>query len=470
MAIKQLNTRIVLRNDALSAWEASQKALLQGEMALARLSGELSDKFEVRIGTGDKTWNQLSSSNFIIPAANVIGLENELTSLKESFYEVGTYAELPIDANVTQGSIGIVKEVVAIAETAPEYAALSSEGKQLSTEFRTAYYFDTQLTSETNPNGTWRQMDGNYKAENVYFTDNLKLTEQFGKHKAVATGYTLSCKNMSLDAVLKEAYAETKTPSVTQPGFTFTTTAALTGEVGTNYTVPAATFKMTSTGSYGYGPAATGVKVLSGAVISAESKAGIAEKTLSSELTANNASFASTSGVTSAFVDSTVTYNYKATYTYTDGVIPQNNIGGQAPAQQIKGKTDETLSCKCEATGYLPAFYVVTTAVKAVTTAIDSSTSKDENGLAYTKVLNNYSKTTFTDPDGWYQIFYVTPKSKNTKTSWSGTDSSSGLPVNPVPCTDCTVTLLNGETADYRVFIVQNSAKGDAGTATMVYA
>lgn len=280
MAVTAMNTRIVLRNDMLSAWEGSNKKLLKGEMALARLSGELSDKFEVRIGVGNKTWNELSSSNFMIPAENVVGLENNLTSLQVKFYQEDSLEKLPKGADVTNGSIGVVLETVTVAETDPEYAKLSADGKQLTTEFRTAYWFDTSLTSDTNPNGTWRQMDGNYKAENVYFTENLKLTEKFGKHQAVATGYTLSCKNMSLDAVLKEAYAETKVPTVAPPAFEFTTTATMSGEVGTNYTVPAATFKMTSTGSYGYGPAATGVKVLSGAVISAESKAGIAEKTL----------------------------------------------------------------------------------------------------------------------------------------------------------------------------------------------
>jgi hypothetical protein len=58
-----INTRIVLRNDELSAWEESSKVLLKGEVALAKLSE--SNEFEMRVGTGDKTWNQLSDSNVI---------------------------------------------------------------------------------------------------------------------------------------------------------------------------------------------------------------------------------------------------------------------------------------------------------------------------------------------------------------------------------------------------------------------
>lgn len=333
MAIK---TRIQLRNDQLSNWTGSQKTLLNGEVALARLSGELSDKYEVRIGVGNKTWDQLSGSNFMIPAENVVGLENNLTSLQVKFYQEDSLEKLPIDETVTNGSIGVVLETVTVAETDPEYAKLSADGKQLSTEFRTAYWFDTSLTSETNPNGTWRQMDGNYKADNVYFTDNMKLTYAFGKHTVPTTGsYTLSCKNMSLTDVLKEAYAETKAPSVTQPTFSFTTTASLTGEVGTNYTVPAATFKMTNDGNYEYGPTPTGVKVLSGKVtISCDSECGIATKTSDADI-AENGTLVTASGTSNAktYSSTKATYNYKAVYSYTDGSVPVNNIGGAAAAQ-----------------------------------------------------------------------------------------------------------------------------------------
>lgn len=59
MAKTAINTRLVLRNDALSAFEASTVPLLKGEMALARRSD---GNYEVRIGCADsdKTWSQLS--------------------------------------------------------------------------------------------------------------------------------------------------------------------------------------------------------------------------------------------------------------------------------------------------------------------------------------------------------------------------------------------------------------------------
>ena len=63
-----LTTRISLRNDVLSNWTTSDVQLNKGEVALARLSGELSDKFEMRIGVGGKTWNELSDGGIMIPA------------------------------------------------------------------------------------------------------------------------------------------------------------------------------------------------------------------------------------------------------------------------------------------------------------------------------------------------------------------------------------------------------------------
>ena len=58
MANNVLNTRIALRNDYLSAWAGSSLKLNAGEVALGlREDGS----YEMRIGTGDKTWSELGS-------------------------------------------------------------------------------------------------------------------------------------------------------------------------------------------------------------------------------------------------------------------------------------------------------------------------------------------------------------------------------------------------------------------------
>lgn len=71
-----VNTRLILRNDHLSNWNVSTKPLLKGEAALAQLSGELSNYFQLRIGVdGKKTWKDLEPSNILIPSQNITGLD-----------------------------------------------------------------------------------------------------------------------------------------------------------------------------------------------------------------------------------------------------------------------------------------------------------------------------------------------------------------------------------------------------------
>ena len=71
-----INSRIILRNDALSAWNQSQKKLLKGEMALALHTeeGAYKNKYEIRIGEGDKTFSQLAPTNLVIPYDAISGV------------------------------------------------------------------------------------------------------------------------------------------------------------------------------------------------------------------------------------------------------------------------------------------------------------------------------------------------------------------------------------------------------------
>lgn len=86
-----LTTRISLKNDALSNWLSSTIVLNKGEVALARLDG---DKYEMRVGVGDKTWSQLSGGGIVIPAENVTGLTETISQLSTSYYETTDINEL----------------------------------------------------------------------------------------------------------------------------------------------------------------------------------------------------------------------------------------------------------------------------------------------------------------------------------------------------------------------------------------
>ena len=82
--MSKINTRINLRNDTLLRWLVSNAKLNKGEVALARMSGQLSDRYEMRIGVGDKTWSELSSGGLQVPIKNVTGLESALASKQDT--------------------------------------------------------------------------------------------------------------------------------------------------------------------------------------------------------------------------------------------------------------------------------------------------------------------------------------------------------------------------------------------------
>lgn len=88
------------------------------------------------------------------------------------------------------------------------------------------------------------------------------MTYAFGKYAVPASGsYELSCKGKSVADVLNDAFAKTQSGTVNKPTFTYTLgNYTASDEVGKTYKIPAATLKMTSVGSYQYGPA-TGITV-----------------------------------------------------------------------------------------------------------------------------------------------------------------------------------------------------------------
>lgn len=181
-----ITTRISLRNDLLSNWNGSTVVLNKGEVALARLSGDLSDKYEMRIGVGDKTWSQLSSCGIMVPAENVVGLTAAIAALSTSYYETSDIAQL--SGSYVNGDIAVEKKD--IDGTHQQY---------------TAYRW-----SSDNGSYSWKALDGNYSADNVYFPDNMTMTYAFGKYSVPSSGsYTLSCKGMSVSQMINDAYAQT---------------------------------------------------------------------------------------------------------------------------------------------------------------------------------------------------------------------------------------------------------------------
>lgn len=135
------------------------------------------------------------------------------------------------NATLTAGDIGIVK--VAIAANTYQY---------------TAYVYN---------GSSWTAMDGNYSSDSIYFDEDLTVTSPIGTitQEMIDAGggaVALESSNKNMTQVLSSLLSEEKNPVVSLPVATLSTVGG-SGEVGTVFTLPTATLKITSIGNYSYG-------------------------------------------------------------------------------------------------------------------------------------------------------------------------------------------------------------------------
>lgn len=401
MATNQVKTRIVLRNDELANWEKSAKTLLSGEVALARTTN---GKVEVRVGNG-KTYSEALPLQ--ISANQVVGLEGELASLSSTHYEVGSLADLEAKTGLNAGDTGVVK--VQIADT----------GKYT----YTAYVYDGKK---------WAAMDGNYDAENVYFTNDITLAGNYttvgNVTKAENGTGTLSAKGKSVKDVMMEIFTKKLQPDKTEPSVNLTFSEAKSYEVGTKVT-PNYTASLNA-GSYTYGPA-TGVTATGWSVTD-----GTATKTTA----------------TGRFDELTVAdgMNYKltATATHTEGAVAKDNLGNDSDpvvkiAASSKSKASEAI------TGYRNSFY---------------GTKADKNGTvdsAYIRSLNksnaaysNGSNIKITIPVGAVRVVFAYPSTLRDVTSVKDSNGLNAEIKSAFTKSTVNVEGANGYTAkEYKVYM-----------------
>lgn len=128
---------------------------------------------------------------------------------------------------------------------------------------------------------------------------------------------------------MMKVFTKELSSTATNPTFTFTASGG-SGEIGTKYTVPAATLKMTSAGKYTYAPTNANCSVEVGdATVSCLAK-GYTSLTASNAtaMTANSTVSTSTGAANAeTYLSTAATYDYKAEATYTAGVMPKTNLG-----------------------------------------------------------------------------------------------------------------------------------------------
>lgn len=347
MPEKILQTRIQILNDTAEALAAQGTAVPKaGEIVYEN------DTRKMKIGDGSTSYADLkyfggdSAKNFdVVPA--------------DGEDDVAAIARVVASAEVHTGDTAIVKRVIS--------------GDKIS---YTAYVYD----------GEWKAMDGNYRADNVYFDDDITYTVAIGTLAKPSGSAKFAAKGKNVEQVLSSLMAQEANPSKSNPAVSFSSTGGLgTFEIGTkkNLTYTAAL----SAGGYTYGPA-TGITAQTWEV----SCTGVANK------------LATATGTFENVVAEATAKKITAQATYNDGAIPVTNLGNQYPDGQIKAGTASKDSGNL--IGVRHMFYGV---VKSADFALDSAHIRGLNHEAAAKK----TISTFTAGDGALKVVVACPAGYN---------------------------------------------------------
>lgn len=325
----ELMTRIVLRNDSTVNWNAdADQVLLKGEVGIEFIeSGEP----KIKIGDGVSAWSELN----YFGGETAVQFFNATLNVGETHEEA--IARVAGDAEIKDGDFAVVKVDMA-------------DGTVIE---HTGYVY---------VDGTWKALNGNCNAENVYFDQDLVTTTAVGNISLTNGQATIAAKGKNLKQVFDAIYLKEKNPTTTQPSVSIKSTQAKSYEVGTKVT-PSwdATF---NAGSYSFGPA-TGVTVSSWEISDSNGNTATTEDGSFPEIT----------------VGDTTSYSITAKANYGDGAVPNTNTGNAYAAGQIKaGSKSATTSTNIS--GYRNTFYGTLTTKSTPTSAVIRGLTASNAALA----------------------------------------------------------------------------------------
>ena len=246
---------------------------------------------------GDGTWAEIPKGNSQVFEVTTQTDEDHATALNR----------ITTGKNLFTGDIAIVKELIA-------------NGKYQ----YTAYVYDISK---------WKAMDGNYRADNVYFDEDFIFTKAVGTVTIPTSGNTtVSAAGKNLQEFFAGLFAEEENPT------TPTTSASLSSnnigakevgtKIGVNYSFS------TTADAYKFGPSDNGVKW-------SNYKATFNGETL----TGSSGTF------TTVQVTDSTSLSITGSVEQSAGAIPLTNLGNEYPAAQIPSKSWNNLS-KGTLTGY----------------------------------------------------------------------------------------------------------------------
>ena len=375
-----LNTTIILRNDLTANWLANKSVVLKkGEVGIEFLAN---GKAKMKIGDGQKTWEQLSY--FGGDAAKYFDVVPEVDESGAVEIDIDAINRVVNGAELASGDIAVVKNTFATGKT--QY---------------TAYVYDEATSA-------WKAMDGNYSADNVYVSEDLTLAGNFSTVGNYNKGDTIAA-GTSLQSILSSMLQQELYPTANDKPNASISASGGSGEVGSSYTLPTATLTIDDVGSYEYGDKATGITFAIGDVTLSQ---GSNSKSNDAVMSKGSTLKLQATDTATLYTDSSKSYTFKGTASYPAGKVPVTNLGNPYEAAKIPAGsvsiTDKTVTFS----GYRYAFAGGTTAA-----TIDSVVARSMNAKKSSKTsMDSESEALeFTAAAGATKVFFTYPA------TWTGT-------------------------------------------------
>ena len=235
-------------------------------------------------------------------------------------------------------------------------------------------------------NGTnWAACDGNYRADNVYFDDDITYTVAIGTLAKPSGSAKFAAKGKNVEQVLSTLMAQEANPSKSNPAVSFSSTGGLgTFEIGTkkNLTYTAAL----SAGSYTYGP-----------------PTGITAQSWSVSCTGVTGTKTTATGTFENVIAESNGKKIVATATYNEGAIPVTNLGNPYPTGKIAAGSATANSNEFKGVRYMFWGPMTTDA------AIDSAAVR---ALAHNKATSTGNLTQFGPGTGAKKVIVAVPSDR----------------------------------------------------------
>lgn len=319
------------------------------------------------------------------------------------------------------------------------------------------------------------------------FEDDLVFTHQFGKYSPSNGQVTVPAAGKTMTELLLDAYQVATNPTVDNPSVSLTTSGG-NGEVGTTFTLPTATLKVTDIGSYTWGgkdsttsPATTYGKEATGvtfAVGNATITQGSNSKSNASAMVKNSTiTLQATGGNTYADGDTTFTFSGTAAYTPSTKINPVNNLGSEVPSLRIGYGKEAPISVDItDATATFTGWRKMFMGAVAKDATVNSVTIRGIGSKTTTNVISEKAVTgtakTFTAPVGTEKLLIAFPTSLTTKApsveyftmSWEGFGDFAKVGTIKVADAKGTIDGVDNNAVDYEVYAYTPSGALKADT------